>query len=117
MTDDQIFQKKQECAGYKDEIQNEIEKKCESYQISNIQRMNCYLEEIYFNKKANSCEYSWYWNYYTLNNWIIDTNSSERRYYVNDYLSSKEVYSNVCWKTDAECNKMTKAILKEIKGE
>lgn len=118
LSQEELFEKKQECAKYKNNIEDIIQQKCEEYSSPNIEHMNCYLEEIYFNPKSNSCEYSWYWNYYQFTDWNIrDDSSSERRYYVYDYLSSKEIYSNVCGKSDYQCNTLAKKIIKEIKWE
>lgn len=118
LSQDELFSKKQECAKYKNNIENIIQNKCEEHKIPNIENMNCYLDEIYFNSKSNSCEYSRYWNYNSFTNWkITENDASERRYYVYDYLSSKEIFSYVCDKSDSECNKMAKDTIKEIKWE
>lgn len=109
----ELFEKKKECARYKSDIENRIQKKCEEHKIENVEHMNCFLDEIYYNIQRNSCEYSRYWNYTTFKGWKI--NISKWRYYVQDYLSSKEIYSGICDKSDNECNTTIKSKIKELK--
>jgi hypothetical protein len=54
LSKNELFQKKQECVKYREDIENIIQDKCKYHKIPNIENMNCFLDEIYFNSKNNS---------------------------------------------------------------
>ena len=59
MTDDQIFQKKQECAGYKDEIEKEIKDvNVRRKKEPGVAPHEESLSEIFYSPVKNSCLYS-----------------------------------------------------------
>lgn len=90
MTTDQLFQKKQECAQYKDKIEKELaeqtDKENGKYMI---------LKEIFYSPKANSCLYYANW-WFTASEGFIELN------WVIDYLSDEMILNtpNFCneWK-------------------
>jgi len=117
LSQNEIFEKKEKCAKYSDEINNRMNEKCQSYKddITKTEWMNCYLDEIYYNIETNSCEYSRYWNYSSFKNEWKEVEASQWWYYVEDFLSSKEIIMEVCDKSDQECINKVKEKIKERK--
>ncbi len=71
--ENELFNKKQKCANYKNNIQNKI---------------NWDLMEIFFSPIINSCIYSY---------------ESDKKLWIIDYLSNEEIYKVIKWKNKAEC--------------
>lgn len=109
---DNLFEKKQECAKYKVQVEADIEKKCNNYNETS----NCYLSEIYYNNQNNSCEYSWYVNYSTFSEkW--EAKVSKWIYFVEDILTWKEIFSDSCDKENLDCSENLHKELSRIKWE
>lgn len=102
LSKDQLFEKKQECESYKDEIQKE-------------QGIWLMLSEVFYSPKLNTCLYVLKWNW---RNFIIDRfwDESKSIYETNDYSTCKNVLKN----DEKKCldnEKIFDAKIKELKGE
>ena len=120
MTDDQLFQKKQECASYKDNIQKEIDK---NYGKEGESFYSISLLEIFYSPKEKSCLYGITAFSGPYKDW-----STARSDDIYDVLSSKHVWGNsIIFNKD---NNMPKNVeirekadvelemsIKELKGE
>jgi len=110
LSQDELFSKKQECAKYKNSIQDEIneeKKRLEKLEVS----YDGSIEEIFYNSKENSC-------FAVLNeqtlykNWNQIINST-----IKDLLTNKTVAHYQDWQEDATNAVYYFKKLKELKWE
>jgi len=90
---DELFEKKQECMEYKDEMAKQIIELWKLHWAINI-------DEIFYSKKDNTCYYTSYWT-----NWYI----------LFDYLGNK--FSDSASITNLDDIKRLKEKIKELKWE
>lgn len=108
MTADQLFQKKKECASYRDEIQKDIDK---NYWLES-DRANLHLTEIFYSSKRNSCLYV----VYAIVKWWSKMED------IYDYFTKEDIFSFMSqsdwtqsewWQRQADFDQQ----LKELKWE
>jgi len=115
MTDDQIFQKKQECAKYKSEIDKSIESANIKYKQWDYFTHNETFSELFYSPVRKSCLYSVY--VYEKQDW-----KDCYFYKIYDFLSKEdeEIYLVQDWNQNCqyvETEKKYKEALKEFKAE
>lgn len=113
---DNLFEKKQECAKYRDEmLKDAISVNEESLAKASMawHEYNLEIEEIFYSKKYNSCLYQL--STYKLN-WIKIPDISEKQLLsksIYDYFSKKEIINTLDNHSEEEFDKK----LKELKWE
>ena len=87
-----LFQKKQECASYRDVIEKELE----------ARPLSVSLDQIFYSPSRSSCLYSY--QSYTL-----------RSYYIADYLTNENIFGSGGIKDEVERERTWREQIKELK--
>ena len=80
MDQDDLFEKKQECVSYKDEIEKEIKNEIEKVNWKPLKQLGVliYVKDIFYSPQRNSCLYI----YNNQNNWFSN-------YFLVDYFTKE----------------------------
>ncbi len=96
LSQDELFQKKQECGSYKEAIKSEIKSGIEKENWKTLEQLwvSIYVKEVFYSSERNSCLYiynnqnNWYSNYY-----LVDHLTKEYIMWYGETISSSEYIS------------------------